>query len=200
MIKIGITGGIGSGKSVVGKLLKEAGATIIDSDKVTSEILEKQNIKNEISAILGCEVLERNILNKAKIASIIFNDKTKYEKYCNLVTNKVIAEIEGKIKELEASVHNEDFFIFVEAPLLFQYNMEDFFDYIIYVEAPIELRVIRAMKRDGVSREKIMERIKAQCFDKVKQCPNVLTVSNEGTILKLYIELITALQKINLRN
>lgn len=159
---IGLTGGTGSGKSVVSKSLAEAGAVIVDADKIAHEIIWKgEPAYHEIVEYYGIGILdaEGNIIRK-KLGEIVFNDKEKLA-FLNQCTHKYItAEVKRQIAAAKAEGIATA--IIVDAPLLLEAKLETVCDLVWVVYADPEVRARRVMDRDGISYELAKARISNQ--------------------------------------
>lgn len=159
---IGLTGGTGSGKSVVSKSLAEAGAVIVDADKIAHEIILKgEPAYHEIVEYYGTGILdaEGNIIRK-KLGEIVFNDKEKLA-FLNQCTHKYItAEVKRQIAAAKAEGIATA--IIVDAPLLLEAKLETVCDLVWVVYADPEVRARRVMDRDGISYELAKARISNQ--------------------------------------
>lgn len=159
---IGLTGGTGSGKSVVSRSLKDAGAVIVDADRIAHEIILKgEPAYHEIIAYYGTGILdaEGNIIRK-KLGEIVFNDKEKLA-FLNQCTHKYItAEVKRQItaaKEVGTAKA-----IIIDAPLLLEAGLETVCDLVWVVYADPEVRAQRVMVRDGITYELAKARISNQ--------------------------------------
>ena len=159
---IGLTGGTGSGKSVVSKSLSAAGAVIVDADKIAHEIILKgEPAYHEIIAYYGTGILDEagNIIRK-KLGEIVFNDKEKLA-FLNQCTHKYItAEVKRQIAE--AKEIGTATAIIVDAPLLLEAKLETVCDLVWVVYADPEVRAQRVMARDGITYELAKARIANQ--------------------------------------
>ena len=159
---IGLTGGTGSGKSVVSKSLAEAGAVIVDADKIAHEIIWKgEPAYHEIVEYYGTGILdaEGNIIRK-KLGEIVFNDKEKLA-FLNQCTHKYItAEVKKQIAAAKAE--GTAAAIIVDAPLLLEAKLEAVCDLVWVVYADPEVRAQRVMDRDGITYELAKARISNQ--------------------------------------
>ena len=159
---IGLTGGTGSGKSVVSKSLAAAGAVIVDADKIAHEIILKgEPAYQEIIEYYGTGILdeEGNIIRK-KLGEIVFNDKEKLA-FLNQCTHKYItAEVKRQIAE--AKDEGTATAIIVDAPLLLEAKLETVCDLVWVVYAEPEVRAQRVMARDGITYELAKARIANQ--------------------------------------
>ena len=159
---IGLTGGTGSGKSVVSKSLAAAGAVIVDADKIAHDIVLKgEPAYHEIIEYYGTGILdtEGNIIRK-KLGEIVFNDKEKLA-FLNQCTHKYItAEVKRQIAE--AKEEGTAAAIIVDAPLLLEAKLETVCDEVWVVYADPEVRAQRVMTRDGITYELAKARIANQ--------------------------------------
>jgi dephospho-CoA kinase len=159
MLTIAITGGIGSGKSLAGKILQEAGYIVIDTDMISRNIYRKGSVcYNKIIKAFGKGVLNKNEeIDRKALADIVFSDKTSLKKL-NRITHP---EIEKELfKEIEACANEK--YVFVLVPLLFESKMQKRFDRIWLVLADKDKRIKRAAARDNTSEENIKKRIENQ--------------------------------------
>ena len=159
---IGLTGGTGSGKSVVSRSLKDAGAVIVDADRIAHEIILKgEPAYHEIIAYYGTGILdaEGNIIRK-KLGEIVFNDKEKLA-FLNQCTHKYItAEVKRQITA--AKEEGTAKAIIIDAPLLLEAGLETVCDLVWVVYADPEVRAQRVMVRDGITYELAKARISNQ--------------------------------------
>lgn len=182
---IGLTGGTGSGKSVVSKSLASAGAVVIDADRIAHEIILKgEPAYTEIVNFYGTEILdaEGNIIRK-KLGEIVFHDAKKLA-FLNQCTHKYIcAEVDRQIAAAkQAAVAKE---IVLDAPLLLEAGLESRCDAVWVVYAEPEVRAKRVMERDGVSYALAKARIANQkSWEEYKQAASVV-IDNSGDIAYL---------------
>ena len=154
---IGLTGGIGSGKSTVSTVFKSLNITIVDADIVAREVVQKgQPALNEISDYFGQDILQNGELNRAKLREIIFSDEQK-KVWLNELLHPIIRE--QMLKQLaQAKGH----YVILEAPLLFENNLQGYCDYVVVVDIDEQVQIERASKRDNNSVEQIKKVIEAQ--------------------------------------
>ena len=156
---IGITGGIGCGKSTFSKMLSEAlNAPILDADKISHEAFSSPEILIEMCNFLGNDILdEKGNIDKNKVANIVFLDKNKLKKLNSIIHPYVMNKIRNRIKSLSRNYP----YIIIDVPL----PNDDFIklsDHIITIWADLETRIERLEKRSGFTREAIMARIEKQ--------------------------------------
>jgi dephospho-CoA kinase len=164
MIKIGITGNIGSGKSVVCELLKIHGIPVYNADKEAKRLNDfSPTIREKLIRHFGKEIYVGNKLDKNKFAQLIFNDPEKL----SLANSIIHPEVAKDFAAWVASKNNYPI-VALEAAVLFEGNFHHYVDKTITVYAPLELRIARASQRDNVPIEKIKEREKNQIPDEEK--------------------------------
>lgn len=154
---IGLTGGIGSGKSTVAKLFEIIGCAVFYSDTVAKEIYFDETIKPQIIKLLGENVyLSKNEIDKKYISSKIFSDTTLLHQLNKIIHPAVIEKFK-KFLELHKNT-----LVIKETALLFEAKLEDKVDKIIFVASNDELRTQRVMQRDGLSKAEVLNKMKAQ--------------------------------------
>ena len=159
-MKIGITGGIGSGKSTVCRLFSQRGIAVYDSDREAKRLMtEDQSLKEAIKARFGEDTYTEGELNRAMLAQRVFGDEEALAALNALVHPAVMRDFE------EWTARQESPYVVLESAILFSAHLEAMVDRTLAVLAPEPLRVARATKRDGCSEELIRERIKAQMSD-----------------------------------
>lgn len=154
---IGLTGGIGSGKSTVAKVFALMGCKVLNSDELAKQSYFKPEVKPRIVALLGAEAyLSESQLNKAFIADKIFKDKNLLQQINAIIHPEVKKEF-----ALYSKAHPQDIII-KETALLFEAGLAAEVDKRVVVVAPDDLRIQRVMLRDGVSAEQVKERMAVQ--------------------------------------
>ena len=159
---VGVTGGIGSGKSTVSKILADLGAEIIDADLIARDIVKKgKKAWKEIIEAFGESVLDTSMeIDRAKLGNIVFNDKNKLESL-NSITHKYIREeIIQRIENIAAKESNE--LVIVDAPIPFGWGFTDLVDEVWVVTADLETRIQRVMSRSGLTYAQVVDRINSQ--------------------------------------
>lgn len=165
MIRLGITGGIGSGKSTISKLLKLYNIPVYISDIESKKLTESSPIiREKLTDAFGKDIYENNKLNKALFASIIFSDKAKLA----LANSIIHPEVDKHYNEWCTNMAKEHAIIGLESAILYESGMVRLTDMVILVYTPIEDRIRRTMKRDSLSIEKIIERMNNQDSDENK--------------------------------
>lgn len=162
MLKIGLTGGIASGKTTITKLLVEKGAYHIDFDFLAHQVEEKgTDVWRQIVSHFGPQVLgDDGGIDRKKLSKIVFNDPEKLKLLNRLVHPAVIEEWRKRLQEIEA----QDAYAIIlnDVPLLFEAGLQDLFDYTILVYSPPEMQVKRLMERNGYTEKEARLRLAAQ--------------------------------------
>lgn len=154
---LGITGGIGSGKSYVSHLLMEAGVPVYDCDRRAKELNnESPEIRQALTDLVGVNVYDEGGLVKPVLANYLFASKGNAERVNAIVHPVVRSDVEAWVERQDAEI------VGVESAILYESGFDTLTDYVMYVSASLETRIQRAMKRDGALREKIEERIRLQ--------------------------------------
>lgn len=161
---IGITGGIGSGKTTVAKLFSLLGIPVYSADDAAKEIMSKDPLLvQQIKDNFGAEAYaDDGSLNRKYIANIVFNDKEQLEKLNSLVHPATIRDSEEWAQQQNAP------YVIKEAALMFETESFHHVDRVIMVYAPQALRIHRVMQRDGVSRDDVLARMHKQLDEKIK--------------------------------
>jgi dephospho-CoA kinase len=163
MLKIGLTGGIGSGKTTVAKIFQVLGIPVYYADAASKRLMQSnKHLVEKIKKHFGEDVYTGDQLNRSTLASIVFNDPQKLKLLNELVHPPTIADAEEWMKQ------QNTLYVIKEAALLFETGSVHGLDYVIGVQAPEILRIKRAMKRDGISREEVKQRIKRQIDENIK--------------------------------
>lgn len=168
MIRLGITGGIGSGKSYVAHLLEEKGFPLYDTDREAKRLtLTHPRIREALSTLLGTEVYQADgTLNKPLLASYLFSSPEHAEQINGIIHPCVYEDFQAwahRQEEAGAKV------VMMESAILFESGFQKTVDYVVMVYAPLELRIKRAMQRDSASEAQIRARISAQMDDEEKK-------------------------------
>lgn len=178
VIKIGITGGIGSGKSFFSSRLKEYGIPVFDSDSEAKKLmLVSPFIVSSLKSLLGDNVYIDGKLNKSLIADYIFSSPTNAHKINSIVHPCVKKEFLSWVNE---HFNSGDRIVAIESAILFESGFDDIVDKVVTVHAPLELRISRVMKRDHTSREKVLERINSQMSDDERNQRADFVIENDG--------------------
>lgn len=172
MLKVGLTGGIGSGKSTVAAIFETLGIPVYYADKEAKRLMiEDEGLIKSIKNLLGEESYINGILNREYIAAIVFNDSKKLEQLNQLIHPITVAD---SLKWM--SQQTTPYYI-KEAALIFESNSESHLDVIIGVTSPESERVNRVMKRDKIDEAAVRQRMSRQMSEteKIKRCDFVIT-------------------------
>jgi len=178
MLKVGLTGGIGSGKSTVAAMFETSGTPVYYADKEAKRLMiEDKGLNQSIKNLLGDESYINGILNREYIASIIFKDKEKLEQLNQLIHPLTVAN------SLKWMSQQTEPYAIKEAALIFESNSESHLNVIIGVTSPESLRIKRIMERDGIDEVAVRQRMSRQMSEKekMKRCDFVIT--NDELIL-----------------
>jgi dephospho-CoA kinase len=160
---IGLTGGIGSGKTTIGKWFESKGIPVYIADKEAKALMNRSKvIKRKLIALFGESAYINGKLNRDYIASKIFNDKSLLTKMNAIVHPKVASHFKHWLKKQDAP------YVVKEAAIIFENNLEHQYDYIITVVADKELRIKRVINRDKVTKSKVESIMDNQLSDKEK--------------------------------
>ncbi|TCS83561.1 dephospho-CoA kinase [Tepidibacillus fermentans] len=176
---IGLTGGIGSGKSTVAKLFRKYGVPVVDVDLIAREVVEPgKEAWRKIIEHFGEKILLPNQqIDRKKLGNIIFQDE-KERKILNEITHPIIIRtaIENA-KELE----KKNSYVIVDIPLLFESKREKLFDQIIVVYVPFAIQLKRLMKRDQISKEEAIRKMKSQIdLEEKKKKADIVIYNDKG--------------------
>lgn len=175
-IKVGITGGIGSGKSFVAKIFKTLGIPFYDADKQAKDLMvQSEVIRDGLIHAFGTDVyLPDGMLNRKGLATQVFNDSEKLE-LLNSIVHPVVIQDAVDWADAQTSCYS-----LKEAALLYESGSYKTLDYTILVVAPEELRIDRVMKRDKVSRQEVINRINKQMPEEEKKAYADFIIVNDG--------------------
>jgi dephospho-CoA kinase len=182
---VGVTGGIGSGKSTVCKLFSEFGRHVISADEVANDLTGSNPIVMDgIRKAFGDTIyLTNGSLDRKRLASIVFSNPTAKKKLDSLVHPAVFSAIDDLIKELSSAQRIP--YVIVEAALIYESGMDKRLDHVIVVDADEAERISRVMNRDGCSREEVLDRIHAQMDVAVKLKKADFVISNSAEMEEL---------------
>ena len=186
MLKIGLTGGIGSGKTTVAKIFELLDIPVYYADEASKRLYhtDKELMMN-IKKHFGEEVYTNDQLNRSKLAEMVFNSPEKLELLNNLVHPPTIRDAEQWMTRQTTP------YIIKEAALIFESGSAAGLDYVIGVKAPQSLRIKRVMDRDGFSREDIMSRMDRQINEemKMKLCDFIINNDEQELIIPQVLDL-----------
>ncbi|MCC5439628.1 dephospho-CoA kinase [Clostridium botulinum] len=161
IFKIGITGGIGAGKSTISEMIKEKNIPVIDADKISREVLKLYpEILIRVKEVFGKEFLDDNgYLKRREFGSYIFKNKNKRMEYENIIMPYITKETFKRIKLLE---ENKESICVLDAPTLIEQGLYKYMDINILVWVDKDTQINRVVKRDGLNRSEVIDRINSQ--------------------------------------
>jgi dephospho-CoA kinase len=186
MLKIGLTGGIGSGKSTVAKIFEALDIPVYYADKAAKMLMnEDDEIKTEITKHFGKESYTEGQLNRSYIASIVFNDKEKLD-LLNFITHAATIRDANEWIEQQTSPY-----IIKEAALIFESGSSEYLDYVIGIYSPAPLRIKRTMERDNITKDEVLKRMSRQIDEEMKMrlCDFIITNDEQQLVIPQVIEL-----------
>lgn len=182
MLIIGITGGIGTGKTTVAKEFKKLGAIVLDADAIAHRLIEpRKTAWRGIKGYFGNSILnEDGTINRKMLAEKAFSNKRSFKVLCDIVHPLVYKEIEKALKKIRKANPNE--VVVLDIPLLLESGGRSKVDKLVVVRADRNIQIQRASKKLGLSRSQILQRIKAQMplGEKVRAADFV--IDNSGTL------------------
>lgn len=186
MLKIGLTGGIGSGKSTVAKIFELLDVPVYYADEASKRLYHTdKNLIAEIKRHFGEDVYTNEQLNRAKLASIVFNDPEKLELLNQLVHPPTLRDAEEWMQKQSAP------YVVKEAALLFESGSSAGLDFIVGVKAPTALRIKRVMDRDHLTREEILSRAERQIDENIKLmlCDFIINNNEQELVIPQVLQL-----------
>jgi dephospho-CoA kinase len=183
MTLVGITGGIGTGKSTVSKLLQERGWVVYSSDATAKEIMNSNaEVRSELAKAFGHHVLTPNGVNAPLLASLVFGPNPEHDRNLdtlNAIVHPHVLDVHMKAIEEEAQKGTQT--VAIESALIYEIDLEDGFDYVIVVDAPLEQCITRVADRSGISREEVQRRINKQMPMEQKRGLADFVIDNSGS-------------------
>ncbi len=181
-MKIGITGGIGSGKSLVSEIISQAGYKVLNADDIAKQIMvEDESVRELIISTFGTDSYKGKELNRGYIASKAFSSVENVNKLNSIVHPPMV----HKINELMDEELKERKIVFVEAALVFEAEVDAILDHVLLVTADEEVRISRIKERDNLSEVEIRDRIKFQIPENEKENLADFTIKNNGSLADL---------------
>lgn len=181
MVVAGLTGGIATGKSTVAAIFEEAGARLIDADRIAREAVRKGSAAHrDIVAHFGMDVLLGDgEIDRKRLAAIIFNNPAAQRALEHIVHPQVKREVDRRVALIRRQA--PDALIILDIPLLFEAGMQRGLDAVIVVYAPEHLQLARLMARDGLTEPEALARIRAQMPIESKRALATRVIDNSGS-------------------
>jgi dephospho-CoA kinase len=186
MLKIGLTGGIGSGKTTIAKIFELLNVPVYYADEASKRLYHTdKNLIASIKKHFGEDIYTNEQLNRSKLAEIVFNDSDKLELLNQLVHPPTIRDAEEWMNKQTTP------YAIKEAALLFESGASQGLDYIIGVQAPSHYRIKRVMERDGMKREEVINRANRQIDEEIKMrlCDFVIVNNDQELVIPQVLEL-----------
>jgi dephospho-CoA kinase len=186
MLKIGLTGGIGSGKSTVAQIFEVLGIPVYYADDAAKRLMnEDPELKKEITAAFGAAAYPDGRLDRRYMASLVFEDPLQLARLNSIVHPVTLRDADHWMQRQQTP------YVVKEAAIIFEAKLRSYYDYVIGVTAPESLRIERVMKRDRSSREKIQQRIRQQMDEQEKMnlCDFVILNDGRQSVLKQVLAL-----------
>lgn len=185
---IGITGGIGSGKTTLAKIIESLGYKVIYTDDLAKQIMnENPEVKKKIIEAFGEKIYNQDSsLNNKYLSDIVFastEESNEKLQMLNRIVHPVV--IDEMIKETERLEQSGEEIVFIESALIYKLGLEEGFDFIILVDSNDELRIKRATKRLGITEAEVRDRISKQNSTQVEKNLADFVIENNGTIEEL---------------
>lgn len=180
MLRVGITGGIGSGKSIVAKVFNSLGIPVYNADTAAKRLMQEDpQLVAAIKASFGADAYENGLLNRAYLADKVFRNPAQLELLNQLVHPVTIKNAANWMQQQQAP------YALKEAALIFESGSQSELDFVIGVSAPKHLRIHRVMQRDGVTREAVIKRMDNQIEESLKMrlCDAVITNDDQQLVV-----------------
>ena len=198
---IGLTGGIGTGKSTVSRKLRERGYPVIDLDVISREVIEYPEVINELVRNFGIEILEsqnnisgKKSISRNKLRQTVFKEEKKVSVLNSIMHPPIVEEMRRQIEELRKSYKT----VVVEVQLLFEAKLEKEFDIIVLVYADKKTQLERVLKRDGRSEGEVQQIINAQIDMTEKRRVSNYIIENNGDSEMLDLEIEKFIKKLGI--
>jgi dephospho-CoA kinase len=186
MLKIGLTGGIGSGKSTVAKIFEVLGIPVYYADEEAKKLMnENEKLREKIISAFGKEVYTAGKLNRSYLSVVVFNDAAKLNLLNSIVHPVIIAAADNWLQQQTTP------YALKEAALIFESGAHEHLDKVIGVFAPKAIRINRVMKRDHATREEVMARLEKQLDEsiKMKLCDYIITNNDQELLIPQVVSL-----------
>ena len=198
---VGLTGGIGTGKSTVSRKLRERGYPVIDLDVISREVIEYPEVIDELVRNFGNEILEnqnntsgKKSISRNKLRQTVFKEEKKVSVLNSIMHPPIVEEMRRQIEKLRKSYKT----VFVEVQLLFEAKLEKEFDIIVLVYADKKTQLERVLKRDGRSKGEVRQIINAQMDMTEKRRLSNYIIENNGNSEMLDLEIEKFIKKLGI--
>lgn len=172
---IGLTGGIGSGKTTVARKLVELGIPVYFADLEAKKLMNQPFLAEQIQSKFGSEVYDEGVLQNQILAAKVFSDPNNIAQLNAIVHPAVAQDFQAWLVR-----HQEYKLVVKEVAILFETGGDKKCDYVLLVTAPLETRIQRVMQRDGLTREQVLDRINHQWSDEIKRKLSDFVIENDS--------------------
>ena len=196
MLKVGLTGGLGSGKSTASKFFNSLGAFILDADNAAKKLIESsKEVKNELIKEFGTDIMDANSnVDKKKLARVAFQDEDHQQRLNYVVHPHIHNAIDKSFNEI-LDQNNHQLFI-VDAALIYESGYDAHLDYVIVVTAQLKHRMERALNRNTLTRDEILKRIEFQWPEEDKTSLADFVIHNDGSEAELNDQIVELFKKL----
>jgi dephospho-CoA kinase len=181
MLRIGVTGGIGSGKTTIANLFAKLGVPVIDADEIARTLLEPgKETYNKVVARFGDNILQADkSINRSELRELVFSDKDNKKLLENILHPEVYKQIVNEVSKLQSA------YCIIVVPLLIEADFLDLVDRVLVIDADESVRITRVMERNGMARQDIENIINSQSSnqEKLKIADDVINNSGDETAL-----------------
>ncbi|ALA96108.1 dephospho-CoA kinase [Leptotrichia sp. oral taxon 212] len=198
---IGLTGGIGTGKSTVSRKLRERGYPVIDLDVISREVIEYPEVINELVRNFGIEILEsqnnisgKKSISRNKLRQTVFKEEKKVSVLNSIMHPPIVEEMRRQVENFKKNYKT----VFVEVQLLFEAKLEKEFDLTVLVYADKKTQLERVLKRDGRKEEEVQQIINAQMDMTEKRRLSNYIIENNGDSEMLDLEIEKFIKKLKI--
>ena len=182
---VAITGGIGSGQTTVSNFFRKWGAWVINADQKAKEVIKRdRSVQHALRKTFGDQIFDgRNKLIPEKLAALAFKDELSTQRLNQIVHPRMVAHL---VEELERARFSQKYpVVAVDAALIYEISIEQMFDAVIVVYAPLELRYKRVFQREGMKRSEFLARVDKQIPLEEKRQWADFVIDNRGTLEEL---------------
>lgn len=193
MLRVGLTGGIGSGKSTVAKIFETLGIPVYYADHASKRLMnENEGLKRSIQEHFGKETYTNGELNRKHLSSLVFNSPEKLSLLNSIVHPATIKDAEAWMQQQTSP------YAIKEAALIFESGSQEHLDKVIGVYAPATIRINRVMQRDNISREEVISRMNKQINEEIKMrlCDYVITNDEQQLLIPQALQFDTLFKQI----
>jgi len=178
MIKVGLTGNMGSGKTVVASVFSAMGVPVFNADEESKKFLKRPDVIEKVAALFGGEVIAQGTINNKRLAFFVFSNPEALNRL-NRILHPLVMEAFGRWQESKKNAH----YVIMEAAILYESGYAKEFDSIIHVSCTEEISIERVINRDRIPRELVLERMRLQLKNDDKARISDFVIINDGTVL-----------------